>query len=185
MFYKYNYCVLFGPSNAGKTTHFLNENFCGPKRILISVLEINDILPLNMSLDEFNARCLYINLAKLSFLDIDKMDRNFRLAHICVDEIHFFNEKHLNLLDFFLNKYPNLNLYFTMLSQSHCNTLLANTSTVLANADNIMLFEAKCYICSRLTIQSVCRISENLNTEIFCGKSKFSPQCKACKLKIN
>jgi thymidine kinase len=173
MFRKYSYTVIFGPSNAGKTSYFLNLKHQNKFKnlLLVSVLDLIQLLP-RLDVD------YYFNYIKL--IDIpDNIDYETETI-ICVDEIHFFDEIHLNLLDEFLRKFKKIDLYFTMISQSHMNTLLNNTIELLSNANDIKIIKGICDICTKKTIQSVCLELSNKNTHL-CGKSLFSARCKNCK----
>ena len=174
MFSRYIFKVICGPANGGKTSYFLNNIICN-KKFIVSIFDKKYIVPLNMSLDDFDSKCTYINLfdMKCSF-DYDSE------TCICVDEVHFFNENHLDLLDSFLKLFTNLNLYFTMLPQSHCNTLLNHSISLLSNANDLIMIKTKCKNCSQDTIQSSC-INNDLTDELFFGKSSFITLCKSCK----
>lgn len=185
MFDRYIFNVLCGPANGGKTSYFLN-NIVSNTKFIVSIFDKQYIVPLNMSMDEFNSKCTYINLLeknRQSYFDMDTcriFDFDLETS-ICVDEIHFFSKDNLDQLDSFLKLFPKLNLYFTMLPQSHCNTLLNNTINLLSNANDLIMIKTNCKYCSQFTIQSSC-VNRDLTDELFVGKASFFPMCKKCKI---
>lgn len=204
MFNKHFYTLILGSANSGKTSWFLKKK--NLKKLIVSVVDLKDILPLNLDESNFNTfNCKFINLSKILKLEFYNDYNNglmkFLERHqpnefikpefvylfekttkqeysICIDEIHFFKTQDLVLLDYLLNGY--MEIYFTMLPQSDNNNFLPQTSELFLNCNNIILVSSNCQVCEEPTIQSNAKTQRHEFGEI-CNKSMFVTMCKNCK----
>jgi thymidine kinase len=181
LFKRVIYDIIIGPTNSGKTTLFLLNSTPRIKKILVSVVKLEKILPLDMSLESFEKyNCNYVNLKDNSNHSFDPAEQFM----ICVDEIHFFEKSDLIILENFLKKFNNPQIYFTMLTQSDSNSFLNNTKQLFINCNDILLVKGYCINCNRSTQQSAA-IKKRTSKANICNKQMFNTMCKNCKIEIN
>jgi thymidine kinase len=182
MFKNLNYTIIIGPANSNKTSFFLKQLSTNLDKLLISVVDIENLVPLNITKEEFlNLNFCFINLRKFEIINVDYSKKYC----VCIDEIHFFDIKDLGLLDNFLKLLNCPEIYFTMLPQSYSNELLKNTHDIFVNTNDIILVDNRgCRRCGKSTVQSesLIDIDQNKSNEPICNKKLFITLCKECKL---
>ena len=189
----YEYVLLLGPSNSGKTS-FLKRKFVSSKfnKLIISSVLFEDLKPPNTratTWSRYEKFYFNINESQKSFkLKINQKfqkDKKNKFI-IFIDEIHFFTQKNLEKLAFCLKFLDSRNLiknlYFTMLTGSYLSTPLPNHEFIMQKANMIKIFARKCCKCNRKTTQSGFLGQRKNNSSILdVGKRKFDAMCFRCK----
>ncbi len=182
IFNKVSTIGLLGPSNSGKTSFFLRDSLCRGKKIIISVVALNDLKPLNENITIFD-HIKYINLTEeMSLTNFD----NKEPCCILIDEIHLFQDHHLSRLAKVLESLNIEQLYISLLPGSFKQNILPNVAQVLCHINNMLVISGTCVKCSKKTIRSgkIINFADTKN-DIQIGKGYFNAICYQCSAAQN
>lgn len=148
------FTVLYGPSNAGKTSTFLN---LWGEKIVISCVPIEK-LALDATILKKLRECLFINTQfHVSDDDIKISGSDIK---ILIDEIHFFEEKDFQVLSSILNhiekQHHQISLFVSMLTGTNAGLPFRPHSDILAAAEKVITIPGRCFQCGEKTMLSTC-----------------------------
>lgn len=176
VFSRYDTTCLLGPSNVGKTSLFLKLDAMGVKKILLTVLEKEFIVPLNSNIQALDD-LVYINLRQM---DAEPPSSSEHQCIVLVDEIHMFTDEELIKMALTIGILRPLHVYFTALTGSYQHNAFKNSVAVVAHSNIVLSLTGTCHKCGSQTSRSGKLGSTDDDTEVIVGKSNFAPECYSC-----
>lgn len=144
--HKFNYTIILGPANAGKTEYFLGLQ--GQKTI-VSCVKLNALSSDAVQLEKLQ-KCGFINTR-------DKNWKTVKTTDLClVDEFHFFEDADTEILIDILNSNRPANLYFSLLTGTSDGRMFLPHMEILSSAADIVLIRGKCFYCGSPSTLSKC-----------------------------
>lgn len=148
---KFDFTLLLGPANSGKTSYFLN--LPDSNKLIIANVPIEKLAADKETLSNLQ-KCKFVNIAT-KIIDPEIWGKPFI---VLIDEIHFLANFDYYIIETILNfnKRYIKHLYVALLTGSNLGKPFKPQADIISLANNIVMVPGKCALCGFETTRSRC-----------------------------